>query len=130
MQGTTVKRRFHPWRAVMLPCDNYTEVNVAAALRDENSVFYTYQKLIALRKTQPVLIWGDYQILPDSPSVWCYRRQWQGQAPAGCRQSERPVPSGIRRISATVAGATAIIASQPASRDDARPFEAIWWLQR
>ncbi|PXT21964.1 alpha,alpha-phosphotrehalase, partial [Salmonella enterica] len=37
-------------------CDNYAEVNVAAALRDENSVFYTYQKLIALRKTQPVLI--------------------------------------------------------------------------
>lgn len=66
-----------PWISL---CDNYTEVNVAAALRDENSVFYTYQKLIALRKTQPVLIWGDYQdLLPDSPSVWCYRRQWQGQ---------------------------------------------------
>ncbi|EIU1719465.1 alpha,alpha-phosphotrehalase [Salmonella enterica] len=66
-----------PWISL---CDNYAEVNVAAALRDDNSVFYTYQKLIALRKTQPVLIWGDYQdLLPDSPSVWCYRRQWQGQ---------------------------------------------------
>ncbi|HCK8851456.1 TPA: alpha,alpha-phosphotrehalase, partial [Salmonella enterica subsp. enterica serovar Typhi] len=66
-----------PWISL---CDNYTEVNVAAALRDENSVFYTYQKLIALRKTQPVMIWGDYQdLLPGSPSVWCYRRQWQGQ---------------------------------------------------
>lgn len=42
----------------------------AAALSDENSVLYTYQKLIALRKTQPVLIWGDYQdLLPDSPSL-------------------------------------------------------------
>ncbi len=39
--------RGEPWISL---CDNYTEVNVAAALRDENSVFYTYQKLIALRK--------------------------------------------------------------------------------
>lgn len=78
--GTTVKRRFHRGEPWINLCDNYAEVNVAAALRDENSVFYTYQKLIALRKTQPVLIWGDYQdLLPDSPSVWCYRRQWQGQ---------------------------------------------------
>lgn len=57
-------------------CNNYANVNVAAALSDENSVLYTYQKLIALRKTQPVLIWGDYQaLLPDSPSLWCYRHQ-------------------------------------------------------
>ncbi|MGS9522316.1 alpha-glucosidase C-terminal domain-containing protein, partial [Salmonella enterica subsp. enterica serovar Infantis] len=41
---------------------------------------YTYQKLSALRTPQPVLIWGEYQDLrPDSPSVWCYRRQGQGQ---------------------------------------------------
>ncbi|MCF3854576.1 alpha,alpha-phosphotrehalase, partial [Salmonella enterica subsp. enterica serovar Weltevreden] len=45
-----------PWISL---CDNYTEVHVAAALRDENSVFYPYQKLRALRQTQPVLSWGD-----------------------------------------------------------------------
>jgi trehalose-6-phosphate hydrolase len=43
-------------------------------------VFYTYQQLITLRKTTPVLTWGDYQdLLPDHPSLWCYRRQWQGK---------------------------------------------------
>jgi trehalose-6-phosphate hydrolase len=43
-------------------------------------VFYTYQQLITLRKTTPVLTWGDYQdLLPEHPSLWCYRRQWQGQ---------------------------------------------------
>ncbi|KYI83202.1 hypothetical protein AIZ12_25710, partial [Salmonella enterica subsp. enterica serovar Typhimurium] len=57
-----------------------TDVNVEAALLDENSVFYTYQKLISLRINQPVLILGDYQdLLPDSPSVLCYRRQCQWQ---------------------------------------------------
>ncbi|MEN1298877.1 DUF3459 domain-containing protein, partial [Pseudomonas aeruginosa] len=66
-----------PWIAV---CDNYREINVEAALADESSVFYTYQKLIALRKQEPILTWGDYQdLLPNSHALWCYRREWQGQ---------------------------------------------------
>ena len=51
-----------------------------AALDDPDSVFYAYQSLIRLRKTLPVLTWGDYQdLLPEHPFLWCYRRQWQGQ---------------------------------------------------
>lgn len=113
-----------PWISL---CDNYTEVNVAAALRDENSVFYTYQKLIALRKTQPVLIWGDYQdLLPDSPSVWCYRRQWQGQTllvvanlSDQCQEWHPPHIKGQWQALLHNYGE---VASQPASRDDAPPI--------
>ncbi|WP_445923182.1 alpha-amylase family glycosyl hydrolase, partial [Klebsiella pneumoniae] len=66
-----------PWIAL---CDNYREINAEAALADPESVFYAYQQLIALRKSTPVLTWGDYQdLLPEHPSLWCYRRQWQGQ---------------------------------------------------
>ncbi|HCL5071346.1 TPA: alpha,alpha-phosphotrehalase [Salmonella enterica] len=115
-------------------CDNYAEVNVAAALRDDNSVFYTYQKLIALRKTQPVLIWGDYQdLLPDSPSVWCYRRQWQGQTLlvvanlSKTRQEWHP-PHTKGQWQALLHNYEEV-ASQPAAMT-LRPFEAIWWLQR
>ncbi|EKC2242748.1 alpha,alpha-phosphotrehalase [Salmonella enterica] len=119
-----------PWISL---CDNYTEVNVTAALRDENSVFYTYQKLIALRKTQPVLIWGDYQdLLPDSPSVWCYRRQWQGQTllvvanlSDQCQEWHPPHIKGQWQALLHNYGE---VASQPAMT--LRPFEAIWWLQR
>lgn len=89
-------------------------------------MFYTYQKLIALRKTQPVLIWGDYQdLLPGSPSVWCYRRQWQGQTLLVVAnlsdQCQEWHPPHIKR---TVAGATAQLwrGRQPASRDDAPPI--------
>ncbi|HFJ1249657.1 TPA: alpha,alpha-phosphotrehalase [Salmonella enterica] len=115
-------------------CDNYAEVNVAAALRDENSVFYTYQKLIALRKTQPVLIWGDYQdLLPDSPSVWCYRRQWQGQALQVVAnlsdQCQEWHPSHIKGQWQALLHNYGEVASQPAAMT-LRPFEAIWWLQR
>lgn len=120
-----------PWISL---CDNYTEVNVAAALRDKNSVFYTYQKLIALRKTQPVLIWGDYQdLLPDSPSVWCYRRQWQGQALLVVAnlsdQCQEWHPSHIKGQWQALLHNYGEVASQPAAMT-LRPFEAIWWLQR
>ncbi|WP_163607056.1 DUF3459 domain-containing protein, partial [Klebsiella pneumoniae] len=62
-------------------------------------VFYTYQSLIRLRKTLSVLTWGDYEdLLPDHPSLWCYRRQWQGQTLmvvanlSHARQQWQPVP--------------------------------------
>lgn len=46
-------------------CDNAAEINVAAALSDADSVFYTYQKLIALRKAEPVITGATIRI--------CYR---------------------------------------------------------
>ncbi|MBF0784554.1 alpha,alpha-phosphotrehalase [Muribacter muris] len=62
-----------PWIAV---AKNYKEINVEQALADPNSVFYTYQALIKLRKTLPILTEGNYcDLLPHSPSVWAYQRQ-------------------------------------------------------
>ena len=61
-----------PWIDV---ARNYNEINVEQALADNNSVFYTYQELIALRKKLAVLTDGDYQdLLPQHPSVWAYQR--------------------------------------------------------
>ncbi|WP_047684617.1 MULTISPECIES: alpha,alpha-phosphotrehalase [Xenorhabdus] len=66
-----------PWIAT---CDNYREINAEAVLQDNDSVFYCYQDLIKLRKTQPILTHGDYlDLLPDHPSLWCYLRRWQDQ---------------------------------------------------
>jgi oligo-1,6-glucosidase len=45
---------------------NYKEINVAEALADMNSVFYYYQKLIRLRKENPVVVYGSYDLLLDS----------------------------------------------------------------
>lgn len=61
-----------PWIDV---ARNYNEINVEQALADKNSVFYTYQALIALRKNLAVLTDGDYQdLLPQHPSIWAYQR--------------------------------------------------------
>lgn len=54
---------------------NYQEINVASALANPDSVFYTYQKLIQLRQTQDWLVEADYQLLQTSDKVFAYKRQ-------------------------------------------------------
>lgn len=119
-----------PWIAL---CDNYEAINVDTALNDPNSVFYTYQQLIALRKTTPILTWGDYQdLLPEHPSLWCYRRQWQGQTllvvanlSAELQHWQPDVPHGD--WTALISNYDEV-ASAPAEMT-LRPFEAVWWIQ-
>ncbi|HEL1218792.1 TPA: alpha-glucosidase [Streptococcus equi subsp. zooepidemicus] len=54
---------------------NHQEINVASALADPDSVFYTYQKLVQLRQTQDWLVEADYQLLQTSDKVFAYKRQ-------------------------------------------------------
>lgn len=61
-----------PWLAVV---PNYLKINVAQALRDPQSIFYTYQKLIQLRKEQPIMVWGEYKLLTETADeVFSYLR--------------------------------------------------------
>ncbi len=61
-----------PWIGVN---PNYTEINAAQALADPNSVFHYYRQLIALRKANPVLVYGRYDLLlPDHRQVYAYTR--------------------------------------------------------
>lgn len=62
-----------PWMKVN---SNIQEINVEEALKDENSVFYTYQKLIQLRKEHTVVIDGEFKMmLLDHPEIFAYERQ-------------------------------------------------------
>lgn len=62
-----------PWMKVN---SNIQEINVEEALKDENSVFYTYQKLIQLRKEHTVVIDGEFKMmLLDHPKIFAYERQ-------------------------------------------------------
>ena len=60
-----------PWLALN---PNYKEINVEAELKNPDSVFHTYQKLIQLRKEHPIVIWGDYKLLNTSSNVFSYYR--------------------------------------------------------
>ena len=61
-----------PW----LPVNpNYKYINAAKELADPKSVYNFYRQLLALRKTAPALIYGDYKDLdPQHPSVFAFTR--------------------------------------------------------
>ena len=60
---------------------NYREINATAALADPDSIFHYYRRLIALRKTYPVFVHGDFTLLePDHPCLFVYRRRLARQS--------------------------------------------------
>ena len=52
-----------PWMKVN---PNYTKINVEHALADSASVFHYYRRLIQLRKANPVLVYGTYDLILDA----------------------------------------------------------------
>ncbi len=65
-----------PWLALN---DNYRTINVEAALADPESIFYTYQKLVQLRKQHPLMIWGDFELIETVPEIFSYYRTYEGE---------------------------------------------------
>lgn len=66
-----------PWLHVNT---NYSVINAQACLEDKNSIFYTYQQLIAYRKQHDLVVYGDFtEIETGLDGVFCYVRQYQGQ---------------------------------------------------
>lgn len=61
-----------PWLHVN---PNYHQINVEAALKDPNSIFYTYQKLIKLRHDNPIVVDGNFELVKGTgDSVLAYYR--------------------------------------------------------
>lgn len=55
---------------------NYKEINVKRALEDKNSVFYYYQNLIKFRKENPVMVYGDLNLIyKDDENIFSYVRR-------------------------------------------------------
>ena len=67
----------NPWYRVN---SNYTQINVKQALADKNSIFYCYQKLIQMRKENPIMVYGDYELLlPEDKNIYAYKRTYQNK---------------------------------------------------
>ena len=65
-----------PWLKVN---GNYKEINVAAEEQDPNGVLAFWKQMIQLRKTNPVLINGDFCSAFEGKSVYAFERSYQGQ---------------------------------------------------
>lgn len=61
-----------PWINV---ATNYMEINAKKALKDGDSIFYHYKKLIQLRKQYDIITYGDYELISEEhPKVFAYVR--------------------------------------------------------
>lgn len=66
-----------PWIRVS---PDYKEINVEEQLKREDSVFHYYQKLIALRKNNPVIVYGKFELLlPQDEDIFMYKRSLEGE---------------------------------------------------
>jgi oligo-1,6-glucosidase len=66
-----------PWLKIN---PNYLSINVEQALADPDSIFYYYQKLIRLRKREPAIVYGIYDlILPDHEQIYAFTRTLDDQ---------------------------------------------------
>lgn len=62
-----------PW---ISPNENTIKINVEDALKNPTSIFYTYQKLIQLRKEQDILTYGTFELLlHEHPKLFVYKRK-------------------------------------------------------
>lgn len=61
-----------PWLPVH---ENYTTVNVANQQNDHNSVLNHFRKMVALRKDNLLLVYGEYEIIQEEhPTIYAYSR--------------------------------------------------------
>ena len=79
-----------PWLYIN---DNYKEINVEAAEKDENSILNYYRKLLKLRKENPIIIYGDFKMYNKlSRKLFVYERSYEGQRMLVINSfSEKPV---------------------------------------
>jgi oligo-1,6-glucosidase len=66
-----------PWLKVN---PNYQTINASAQEKDPNSTLNYFRKIVALRKSSPVLIYGKYTLLDkNNPNVYAYTREYEGK---------------------------------------------------
>ena len=57
---------------------NYTTINAKEQVEREDSVFHYYQKLISLRKKEPVIVYGTFALLmPEDEDIFMYTRTYE-----------------------------------------------------
>lgn len=66
-----------PWLKIN---PNYKKINVETQIKDENSILNFYRKLIELKKSLDIFVYGDYQtVLENHPQIFAYTRSWQDE---------------------------------------------------
>ncbi|HNS51038.1 MAG TPA: alpha-glucosidase [Anaerolineae bacterium] len=65
-----------PWIKVN---PNYPHIHVAQALADPGSIWHYYRQLIRLRRQNPTIVYGRYDLVSGTdPGVYAFTRTWEG----------------------------------------------------
>ena len=109
-----------PWLPVN---ENHSFINAEAALEDENSVFYHYQKLIALRKQYDVFREGNFLLwYEDHEDLFVYSRSYENRhMVVVCNFSDKHIPF---RLPEEFASGKTLIANYPERTETLRPYES------
>ena len=119
-----------PWIAVN---ENCREINAEEQLVREDSVFRFYQKLVAFRHSQPVVIDGRFQLLlPDDTQIFAYERITGGERLlAVCNLSGKPASFALPEAYLGCAPVLSVFPDlQIAPQMELRPWEAFALLRR
>jgi len=116
-----------PWIKVN---PNYKEINVKKALADPNSIFYYYKKLIALRKQNPVAVYGSYDLLlEEDDKIYAFTRTLGNDRMLVILNFSGESPAFVLSENISYSKAELLIANYDATSEDIhhfdlRPYEA------
>lgn len=114
-----------PWIKVN---QRYKEINVKAALEDPNSIFYYYQRLIALRKEMEIIVEGSFELLlKDNTEIFTYERKWNDdQLIVLCNFSPSEISIEEEGIWKKIQDYQVVISNyEPGNTGILRPYESI-----
>ena len=120
-----------PWIAVN---PDYTDVNAAAQVGRDGSVFEHYRQLIALRHADPVVTDGEFALLlPEHPAIWAFARRGRDAELLVAANFSAEAVSATLPLDAGWAAAEVVLAShpdrspQPPPELALAPWESVVW---
>ncbi|MEK5379764.1 alpha,alpha-phosphotrehalase [Niallia sp. FSL W8-0635] len=124
-----------PW---IETAENYKELNAENALKDKDSVFYHYQKLINLRKEYDIVTDGDYELLaPDDDKIFAYLRSTDKEKLFVINNfyEEEAVFTVPKHVDTTGLASTTILSNYPDSASygetiKLRPYESVVYYMK
>ncbi len=121
-----------PWMKVN---PNYREINVEEAMKDSDSVFYYYQKLIRLRKELDIISTGDFRLLFEKDRrIFAYIRETERERLTVIANfTDQEVEMKLEDVGSVKNGVVVISNYEKETLEDTtvlRPYESFMFLEK
>lgn len=109
---------------------NHTDINVQAQKEDQDSILHFYRKLIQVRATHPVFIYGSYELLlKDHPQVYAYTRTQERESViVVCNLSDKAVvcqlPGQVLKVESLLLSNYHVAPHSEISQLELKPYES------